>query len=114
MARRKQERVDDDREAIETMILRWADGRPPVLIGKWFHILDDEGYAQYQGVVVAEPIPGDILIVRLFDWSLGTMAFGFRAVKRVDIDFTHWRWYPTGEEMREAYGYGGLRRPESR
>lgn len=76
--------------------------------GKFFHLLDDDGYAEWQGRVVAE-LPNGSLVVELLDWVVGGRSWGKRIIPAADIGRTVL--YETDEEMREAYECSGVARP---
>ena len=80
------------------------------LVGKFFHELGKDGYADRQGKIVSEPYP-QVFFVRHFDWLTGSSSWNLRLYALADILQGQWRFYLTDDDMRETYQYGGLSRP---
>lgn len=70
------------------------------LVGSYFHGNNDQ---RYQGVVVAEPVPG-IYLVELFDWITGFDSSEQILVKIESM--LDWHFYDTAEWMNNAYKSG--------
>ncbi len=68
-------------------------------VGSYFHTLRDDGTIEKQGVVV-ERVEEGYYLVEWFSWMDGSpngrSLFYLAAMQ-------HWRFYATGDEMREAY-----------
>jgi hypothetical protein len=76
------------------------------LIGKFFHSLSGDGYAEWQGHIVGW-IPQGYWVVELFSWLLGDLAVGRRVITPAEMQ--GWRFYPSVEEMRYAAKHGEVR-----
>ncbi len=68
------------------------------LVGKWFHILNSEGYAAYQGQIVG--VFGERVEVQVYDWMMGDAAYGTQIMP---FPNDAWRLYSTNAEMVEAW-----------
>jgi hypothetical protein len=91
----------------ETTSVDWSN-----LVGKFFHELGEDGYVERQGIIVGEPYP-QVFVVTYFEWITGSPSWGERLFTLDNILQGEWRFYPTIEDMREAYEYGGIARPQS-
>lgn len=92
----------------ETIAVDWDS-----LVGKFFHLIGDDGYAHRQGHVLSEPYP-QVFAVQYFEWLMGQTSSGVSLVRLDGILDGDWRFYSTDEAMRDAYEHGGLQRPSSR
>jgi len=79
-----------------------------LLIGKFFHTFDAEGYVNKQGRFAACIEPNGYL-VEYFEWFTG--SFNGRYLIQADAPIKGgWAIYDTDEAMRDAYEYGSVKR----
>jgi hypothetical protein len=79
------------------------------IVGKLFHELDEDGRAERQGWILAEPYP-QVFATQNFEWMAVSPTSGVSLVSLDNILQGRWRFYSSVEEMREAYEYGGWAR----
>jgi hypothetical protein len=84
-----------------------ADSDWQTLEGKFFHRFCSGRRIQQQGMVQSV-LPGDILVVRYFDWISGSPDWASRLVPLAVAITESWQWYRTNEQMDEAYKYSGM------
>lgn len=82
-----------------TTALESSELSPDSLVGSFFHGSDSQ---QWQGVVVAEPVPG-VYLVELFDWIIG--ASTEQVLVRID-EMMGWHFYDDAEWMQNSYEQG--------
>ncbi len=79
-----------------------------VLVGRFFHVLADDGKADMQGEILGEPEKG-VYLVRYFEWMHGEPS-SQHLVPFAEMREATWRFYDSSEEMNFAWEHRGLAR----
>lgn len=80
------------------------DAQWTTLKGKFFHTFDEDGYVEYQGIII-DLVGEDIAIVLYFSWLTDNPTY-HTAVWVSDIVDGGWALYNTDVAWQEAYDIG--------
>lgn len=74
----------------------------------FFHDFDSKGYVCHQGCIL-EYLNEDIVEIQYFEWVMGEPSQR-QLVSITDITEGKWALYSSGEEMRDAWEHGHVKR----